>query len=465
MSELDYVYRFDDIMQKQSLLQFANLRKNEQHDVYVKVNDSQLLLKRHHQMPAEIADLVDLAVTVYIADRLSIQENGISRNIHIILPVRHPEILNSSPVVEHLQEILYWYTSDHWSFEFTLRNRYGRPAELQMCMPLIDSSNNPVEVALWSGGLDSLAGLQNRLLANPSMHYLLFGTGANNFVHYTQQRVAEAIGNKFPGCTTLIQLLVQLDETKNLPKSSSQRSRGFFFMLLGAICAYMEGQDTLHVYENGIGAINLPFRESEIGLDHSRAVHPLSLLYMSSLVSQLFGKSFSFKNPFLFQTKAQMCKVFTSLNTTDLVFYTFTCDRPRREQPMQCGCCSSCLMRRQALAVLGIKDQTPYVVTSAYSQGRICQPSDGDHLRAMLDQVKSLRSLLNSATPWFSMSKKYTTLSEIVDRTAKQEGLDLEKMKERLLQLYRRYVQEWDNEIQYILSSGLLEEGDVYKTA
>src|SRR5678816_1680692 len=31
-----------------------------------------------------------------------------------------------------------------------------------------------------------------------------------------------------------------------------------------------------------IGAINLPFRASEVGLDHTRSAHPLSLLYMSN---------------------------------------------------------------------------------------------------------------------------------------------------------------------------------------
>src|SRR3989442_6814645 len=204
MEHLDYMYHFDAIMEKLSLAQIDDLGRNEQHCFHVAIDDKQLLLKRHHQMPAHVADLVDVAVSVYVADRLSIPKAGMPRRIHIVLPVRHPEIIDSSRVAACLQKILYWYTSDDWSFEFTLRNKYGRSAELQMCMPLIDNSDQPLEVALWSGGLDSLAGLYDQLLANPSMHYILFGTGTNSFIQSTQQKTANATEKLFPGRTTLV---------------------------------------------------------------------------------------------------------------------------------------------------------------------------------------------------------------------------------------------------------------------
>ncbi len=56
---------------------------------------------------------------------------------------------------------------------------HGRLTELQMCMPFADPVQ-PVKVALWSGGLDSLAGLYNQLLAESTTKYTLFGTGANH---------------------------------------------------------------------------------------------------------------------------------------------------------------------------------------------------------------------------------------------------------------------------------------------
>ena len=453
---MDYTYLFDPLTEMPARVRVIDQHVREQYALQVAVDDHQLLLKTHRMMPAEIADLVDVAVMVYVADRLSIRQADMPCCIHSILPVRHPEVLGRSPVVERLQDVLFWYTGDHWSFEFTLRTVHGRSAEVQMCLPITDPVQ-PVKVALWSGGLDSLAGLYNQLVAEPITKYTLLGTGANTLIYSIQQRIAEAVGKQFHNRTKLVQVPYHLLESKDVAKSSSQRSRGFVFLLIGAACAYLEGQHTVYIYENGIGAINLPFRESEVGLDHSRSVHPLSLLHMSNLVSQLLGRPFTFENPFLFWTKAQMCAILAQRNALDLIFLTITCDRLHREQPMQCGCCSSCLLRRQALAVLGIEDQTPYIVTAAHSDDRARGLSHSNHLRAMLSQVNSLRFRLNAVDPWRSLSKQYVILQEIVDQGARQEGITRAVMVERLLQCYSCYVHEWES-VQHIIGQGLLEE-------
>ena len=88
--------------------------------------------------------------------------------------------------------------------------------------------------------------------------------------------------------------------------------------MLGAACAYLMGQKVLYLYENGIGAINLPYRESAVGLDHSRSVHPLTLLMVSDVISELLGQEFEVKNPFLFWTKAEMCKALATYGREDL---------------------------------------------------------------------------------------------------------------------------------------------------
>jgi hypothetical protein len=156
-----------------------------------------------------------------------------------------------------------------------------------MTMSLADARSELSAVTLWSGGLDSLAGLYNRLSGEPSARYILLGTGSNTILHSTQQQVAVRLRSRFPGRIRLVQIPIRLDESTALRKEPRQRSRGFVFMLLGAACAYLAGKTTLSVYENGIGAINLPFRASEVGLDHTRSSHPLSLLYMSNLVTEL----------------------------------------------------------------------------------------------------------------------------------------------------------------------------------
>lgn len=405
----------------------------------VAIDDYQLL--RQNQVPAEISDLVDLAVAVHVADRISIRQEDFPCQIHIVLPVRHPEIFERPQIAEYLRDNLYWYTGDYWLFEFRHRTAHGRRAELQRCIFPKNSTDEFIEVALWSGGLDSLAGLFTQLLSKSGKSYTLFGTGSNTIIHHTQQQTAQAIREKIFGCTKLIQVPIKPDETTDLPKNSSQHSRGFVFLLLGAACARAEKQSSLHIYENGIGAINLPFRASEVGLDHTRSVHPLSLLKMSELVSRLLDVSFTFNNPFLLWTKAQMCESLIQANAIDLIFDTITCDHLHREKPMQCGLCSSCLLRRQALAVLGIEDKTRYVSTHGTHS-----PSLNDtHLQAMLYQVNKLKSILDEADPWRALSRRYPQLSDIVDQTATQYTATPEEMKKELLQLYGRYVREWDS--------------------
>jgi hypothetical protein len=446
MQQPDYTYSFDDISDQFSQVRCLNHRTGELQMVAVLVDDHQLSFKRHRLLPAQLADCIDLAVAVAVADRLSIRKADRSCLIHISLPLRRPEIFGDSQILKQLQDILYWYTHDHWFFAFPARLQHGRFAERQPSLfsPQLDQK---IEIALWSGGLDSLAGVYHNLQRSSSTHYVLLGTGANTIIHNAQQRVAMLVEDLFPGRTTLVQLPYRLDDTKDLQKHSMQRARGFVFLLLGAVCASLEGQQTLSVYENGIGAINLPFSDAEVGLDHSLAVHPVSLLRMGELVTNILSSTFAFRNPFLFQTKAQMCEaLITSPAFRLLVSSTFTCDRPHREVPMQCGYCSSCLLRRQALAALEVEDPTAYIATTEPLNGREPRSSEGDYLRAMLSQVSFIRQCLATSTPLEHLSERYLSLLEIADEMNGWEGMPRHVILERLVQLYEHYALEWESE-------------------
>jgi queuosine biosynthesis protein QueC len=482
MESSDYTYIFSNLSDTPNAVSRlgGNTAANRVSPCKVIIEDSQLLSLR--RVPAEVADLIDLAVSVYVADRLSIRNTQRPCRIQIVIPIRHPEILGNPQVQNQLSETLYWFTGDRWSFDFVRRTRRGRAAESQMTMPLADARSELSAVTLWSGGLDSLAGLCNRLSVEPSARYILLGTGSNTIPHSTQQQVAVRLRSQFPGRIRLVQIPIRLDESTALRKASSQRSRGFVFMLLGAACAYLAGKMTLHIYENGIGAINLPFRASEVGLDHTRSAHPLSLLYMSNLVTELVGARFSVENPFLFSTKAMMCQALIEAGCVDLAFETISCDRLHREKPLQCGYCSSCLLRRQALAVQGVKDQTCYIATArpAVSQAPLQLPlplkrlkniatarldesqtllwSRPAHLLAMLHQVKELHAILSTRSPWASFVHKYPRLADVVDRIAPYAGIAPEIMRERLICLYQTYVSEWDNDsVRESLGEGLLD--------
>lgn len=454
MPEFDYTCIFDPIGEKlkKGQMRLINHATNQMYDdLLVAVDDGQLALINYKAISPLLADLIDIAAAIHMADRFSKSCGNMPRRILLRLPLRKQEVFNRSYIYKKLQDILYWFTEDNWFFDFLPYAEHGRSAQINTQLPLSQDTGYPTHVALWSGGLDSFAGVYQQLLREDTTHYTLFGTGSNNMIFHTQKHTAEAIEKKFPKRTKLVQLPFRLkDRNSRMKKSSCARSRGFIFILLGAICACQEGQNTLYIYENGIGAINLPFRKSEVGLDHSRSVHPLSLYYMGELLSSILEKPFLFENPFLFWTKAQMCKEPLQAGLAKAVFSTISCDRRHRKQPIQCGYCSSCILRRQSIAVHGISDQTGYQIMK--ETGRPRRPDDSTHYYAMLEQVNTMRVLLSADDNWQRMSQYYRSLVDIVEKVGEHQAVT----KDHILRLYQNYVCEW-NSVRHTIGPEFIE--------
>lgn len=447
----DYTLDFQPVLNSNGSVQFFDHSQNKKLTIGINVDDIEFKYRVKAEFPPIVADLIDIAVAIYTSDRLAPQSlTEKQRRFYVILPVRHPELLNTEPFLTKLDDLLKWTTDSKWVFDFQKRIAPERLVEHQS-LPLAPQG---CEVTLWSGGLDALAGLYTRLLMYPEKRFILFGTGSNNSVYARQKRVYEEIQSIFPGRCHLFRLPIRFDDSSEQPKNKLSRARGVVFTLLGSACAYLMGEKVLCLYENGIGAINLPYRESAVGLDHSRSVHPLTLLMVSDLVSELLGEEFQVKNPFLFWTKAEMCKTLAEKGKDDLPTLTMSCDSPHRQKPVQCGYCSSCLLRRQSLAASTIKDRTRYVVL--HGERPVKEPSLC--FLNMQAQVRTLDSLFAvSNEPWITLTKKFPVLDDIVDRTAMAENLLPADMQSRLIQLYQNYVSEW-NAVESQLAKGLLSD-------
>lgn len=453
MQTASYICTFEHLGERlnDGRLALVNDGTNQHYTLQVAVDDEQLSFLRYQALPPLLADLVDVAVAVHMTDRLAKSTGNLPRHLLLRLPLRQKEVLDTPTIHEKLRDILYWFTEDHWSFEFLPYTSIGRPAQIRPPLPWEQASHAQTDVVLWSGGLDALAGVYQLLQQNEASRYLLFGTGSNTIISHTQQLIAQKLEVLFPRRTQLVQLPFRLqDKQKQLKKSSMARSRGFVFMVLGAVCASQQGLDRLFVCENGIGAINLPFRKSEVGLDHARSVHPISLSAVSELLSLVLGQPFTITNPFLFQTKAQICKdLLQNDEARQAVFATISCDRRHRKYPTQCGYCSSCLLRRQAIAAHGIKDETGYQILEKTHRPR--KQNDEVPYAAMREQVTAMQAIFNDPDPWLRLSQRYRTLIDIVDQ-ATEPHIVMQK----LLFLYQTYVQEW-NTATHILGAEFLE--------
>ena len=437
-TEFDYTFAFVPIQNKSTQVTLLTHREDKRDYFTISIDDSALSINGLPTVPSICADLLDLAIAIHVADRLIRRQKDVSLSFQVVLPVRNYDVFVRSNVCNLLSEVLDWYTNDLWHFEFSKREALGRNVEVQSQLPWENLSSKNVEVALWSGGLDSLSGLYTRLLTNLEPHHFLVGTGSNSNVHKRQKQIADVISQSFSSRITLVQIPYHWHNTPLPEKNFHQRTRGLVFMLIGAACAYHIGSNSLFIYENGIGAINLPYSKAQVGIDQAKSVHPLSLLRVSELLSSILDSPFQVTNPFWLWTKAQMVESLISNEGKKLIPLSSSCDRIHRLEDgiTQCGVCTSCLLRRQSLCASGIDDQTIY-------DNKFKDKNDS-HLTAMLHQVNRIRMLLKETNPWVSLSKEYYDLDDIVDQISSKTNQEPSYLRMQIIQLYSKYVDEWN---------------------
>ncbi|MDY6783695.1 MAG: 7-cyano-7-deazaguanine synthase [Cyanobacteriota bacterium] len=447
----NYTLDFDPVQNSGGIVRFVDRSSGMESEIKLAIDDWAFSHRVKQEFPSIVADLIDLAVAIHTSDRLAVHNlRQDQRCIQVKLPVRHPELLSAKQ--EKLSSLLEWATGSQWFFEFYQRVAPERPVIEQSYLPV---GPEGCEVALWSGGLDALAGVYTRLQEDFKKTFVLFGSGSNDIVYHRQETVARELQSIFPRRSHLYRVPIRFQNSNTHNKNKIPRARGVVFTLLGSACAYLMGQHELCVYENGIGAINLPYRASAIGLDHSRSVHPLTLLMVSEVVSELLGETFRVWNPFLFWTKAQMCQKLAEDGRDTLPSLSKSCDRPHRHQAIQCGYCSSCILRRQALAAAKLEDRTDYVIRHKEPAG-----DSSVYLRHMLAQIRTIEKLINTSLypplQWKAITQNFPELDDIVDRCSASEKLKAGEMRERLIQLYQNYVTEWID-VEPQLSNSLLK--------
>ncbi len=447
-SPTDYTFIFDDIVDGYSSVSIRKSNRSTSDLFRISINESAICIYSGTKISALQADLIDLAVAIHFTDKLTPPRKKTSNNIHVRLPLRCPEIFNYK--IELLSDLLSWYTRDNWQFNFVNRKSVKRNSERKN-LTLIDNPIHqfPVEYALWSGGLDSLAGLKSRMLENYEKHFVLVGIGSNRIMQSRQKQVFHTLNwlSKNNGRLHYLNVPIEANYGKRYFKNSTNRARGLVFILVGIVAAMANKKNRLNIYENGIGAINLAF-PGGVGRDHSRAVHPRSLMKIENYINQIINCGFSIVNPFIFLTKAEMC---SSLHEEPIpVFETISCDRLHREKYIQCGYCSSCILRRLSLVSANIIDRTKYFVPHGRNP-------EGRHLaywRKMNEQVRVIKKGLDSDDDWVQLCIDYPdNLRETAIALAGSKRCEESCVINSILRLYRKYVNEWNNSSSIIFQS------------
>jgi hypothetical protein len=416
------------------------------------LDDSPLTKAFSAAMSPRLGDLLDIAMAIYAADRLcrrppegSRGEQGWSRRFELRVPVQQPEFWRRRVVKESLTTFLAWLTEDDWSLDFVGLGRRGRRSAVQDFL-FSTPPAKPTRVALFSGGLDSLLGVDTELSKGVGGELILVSASSSRRLLGVQRKLIGLIGQQHGGIRSV---RVPFNLTANTHPDSherSQRSRGFVFLVLGGVTADMAGVDELRVYENGVGALNLPYSGAQLGAQSSRAMHPATLNAAGSLLSLVFDRQFLVANPFALRTKGELCRSLSS-ESYGLINHTVSCDRfPQRVAGRAlCGVCTSCLLRRQALWSAGLLRRES---SENYRFDVMDSASIADERLFFLDlmqfQARQLQQAADSSEPWTQLVQRFPALARVPNDLTQGTGpLFQTTSREGVIAMLKRYGAEW----------------------
>ena len=126
---------------------------------------------------------------------------------------------------------------------------------------------------------------------------------------------------------------------------------------------------------------------------------------------------------------------------------TVSCDNyPVRVQgKTQCGHCTSCVLRRQAIRCGGLTNYDP---PEAYRYDVLDNASEIDRdklhgFEVMRGQVHELEHCLSHGVPWLALASSFPELERTCLELARHRNEDADRVRDKIVSLYRTYVHEW----------------------
>jgi 7-cyano-7-deazaguanine synthase in queuosine biosynthesis len=420
--------------------------------VGVAINDRLVSRSFSTAMRARAADLVDIACEAYAADRLVRRRPpgrrrdpysiAWSRRLEVHVEVRDIGFWSHPSVTEALTGLFQWLTDDRWTFVFRRRMSSPRPSELESCLFATPAPADGA-VALFSGGLDALAGAGADLNDRSGRSLVVMGVGTNNRQMHTQARLMKELRRTDHDGRLAATLIVpiSLGNAKQFLQEATQRTRGAVFLCLAAAVAEVAGLHRILMYENGIGAMNLPYFEGQLGAQTSRAAHPKTLRLAADLFSHVLDRELTIENPLMLLTKAEACRRIP-VRWLPLVPRTVSCDTgftDRRPGSSLCGECTSCLLRRQAIVAAGLgelEDESSYRRTLT----TLCEDPP-IQFRAFEGQQRAMALALAQPDPWLALVERFPGVALIRDELERSHARSSGRA--AILRLVAAHSVEW----------------------
>ncbi|MBD0735468.1 7-cyano-7-deazaguanine synthase [Streptomyces sp. CBMA29] len=315
--------------------------------------------------PAWADDLLRVARAAFLADKLVAREptaDRWTRNLRLSVPVSEPERWQedggAGDVVESLLGVL---TGDRW--ELLTRVLPSQPAQA----PLPSGRDwRPDEIALFSGGLDSLSWAAERAAVAGQGPLLLVGFHEPK-ARDVQQRVHEAVKSRAreSGRRVLRLTPSQMPRGEGGRKTVelSSRPRGLLYVATAVRAAAASRVASVQIPENGQVALNPPLTAARTSALSTRSVHPWSLHLLNSAIRDI-GGAVTVTNPLARLTKGEVCRKALDARISPTVLAdTLSCGHPpirRGRKYTNCGVCFPCLVRRSGILAACGFDATDY---------------------------------------------------------------------------------------------------------
>jgi hypothetical protein len=333
-------------------------------NVNIRFENVAKILQSH--LSPRLTDLLEIAAYVYTAD-CSTQRGTRwadddstepwERDFAFLIPVREPKFWDS--VSSQLTELLHFLSDDQYSFQFVplTQERFGQQEYLEFGDKDDWPFLNPERVIMFSGGLDSLAGVVES--ARKGGKLVLVSHRPVTTLGARQKTLFGTLQGEFP--QQLLHVPVWINKSENFGREPTQRTRSFLYAALGTVVGESVQAGGVRFFENGVVSLNLPVTGEVIRSRASRTTHPVALHLLGELCTAVVGKAFAIDNPYLFKTKSEVVESLKTHRAEHLIGHTCSCAhmifKPKTQQ--HCGRCSQCIDRRFAIVAAGLQVQDP----------------------------------------------------------------------------------------------------------
>jgi len=378
-------------------------------------------------LPPRLLDLLEIASYVYGADRNTyrgsksdVEYHRWSREYHFAVRVRDHDFWKQPQVVAALDDLLS-FLSGNVCFRFEFDGGHSTPqANLFDAEEFALAPNPDARVILYSGGLDSLAGVVEELDHSDRDLYLVSHRSGQPATSKTQDRLLDALRRPDPARPNLR----AADRLKHYrfgcslkgerAREETQRTRFFLYSAIAFVLADLLGLDALPVYENGVTSLNFPKRQDLAQGRATRTTHPRTITALNAFFSLVAGRPFRVDTPYFWDTKTDVLKRIAALNREGLISSSVSCSKTFKVGGggTHCGGCSQCVDRRFATWAADLQDG---VEGGIYATDFLTESvADGDMRTTIKDFVRQARDFANESLDAF-YTKRASDLADVYE--------------------------------------------------